>query len=174
MLLNLGPAGRAAVLLVVNESWRTARVPGAWRMAEIVPILKKNKDPAQPKSYRPVALTSNLAKLAERLVRLRMQHVVEKWGLLNHEQAGFRRGRSAEEQLAWVSQTISDALEKGDFALMVAIDFSQAFDRAWRRRFFQKLLDRGIPPAVGRWFVAYLSQRLARVRVDDQISKPRE
>eukprot|EP00662_Eupelagonemidae_sp_cell21_P040602 gene40602-14717_t len=113
MLIHLGPSGLEALLHTINASWRTARVPGAWRCADIVPVLKKNKDPSLPKAYRPVCLTSCIAKTAERLVRLRTQHIIEKWRLLNHEQAGFRRGRSAEEQLAWTTQTISDALERG-------------------------------------------------------------
>eukprot|EP00662_Eupelagonemidae_sp_cell21_P058084 gene58084-biopygen3070 len=174
MLIHLGPSGLEALLHTINASWRTARVPGAWRCADIVPVLKKNKDPSLPKAYRPVCLTSCIAKTAERLVRLRTQHIIEKWRLLNHEQAGFRRGRSAEEQLAWTTQTISDALERGEYALMIAIDFEAAFDHAWRLRFHQKLLNKGFPPAAVRWFMAFLSQRMARVRVADMYSKMRE
>ena len=53
---------------------------------------------------------------------------------------------------------------------MLQVDFSAAFDRAWRARLLQKLLDRGFPPAVGRWFRAFLSERTGKVRVGDVLS----
>ena len=68
---------------------------------DLIPLLKKGKDPYEAKSYRPVALTSCIAKLLERLMRLRVQHFIEKWGLLRPEQAGYRACRSCEEQLRW-------------------------------------------------------------------------
>ena len=76
-----------------------------------LPLLKKGKDSQAAKSYRPVALTSSVAKVLERLVRLRLQYVTEKWGLLDPAQAGYRRSRSAEEQLTLITQTAADALQ---------------------------------------------------------------
>ena len=67
MLLHLGPRGREALLHLANASWRHGQVPAAWRVAEIVPLLKKGKDRHDAKSYRPVSLTSCIAKLVERL-----------------------------------------------------------------------------------------------------------
>ena len=40
--------------------------------------MKKGEDPHEAKSYRPVSLTSCVAKVMGRLVRMRLQHVVEK------------------------------------------------------------------------------------------------
>eukprot|EP00660_Eupelagonema_oceanica_P019225 gene19225-biopygen5966 len=108
MLSHLGPQGREALLALCNASWAHAEVPRAWRRAEIIPLLKKGKDAQAAKSYRPVALTSSVAKAMERLVRLRLQYVTEKWGLLDPAQAGYRRGRSAEEQLVLISQCLTD------------------------------------------------------------------
>ena len=34
---------------------------------------------------------------------------------------------------------------------MVAVDFTAAFDRAWRAKLYKKLLDRGFPPEAVRW-----------------------
>ncbi len=174
MLLHLGPKGRAALLALCNASWRDAVVPKSWRLAEIIPLLKKGKDPHAPKSYRPVALTSCIAKLLERLVRARLQHFLEKWDLLHHEQAGYRSCRSAEEQLGLTSQYISDAMQEGDHALMLPVDFEAAFDRARRMRLYKKLLDKKVPPHVVRWIRAFLTARKGRVRVGDMVSGLRE
>ena len=105
-------------------------MPAAWRLAEIVALLKKGKEPHAAKSYRPVSLTSCVAKLMERLVRSRLMHFIEKWGLLHHEQAGYRSCRPTEEQLALISQLLADAMQAGEYSLLLAVDFTAAFDRA--------------------------------------------
>ena len=115
-----------------------------------------------------------MAKLVERLVRARVQYVVERWGLLHHEQAGFRAARSCEEQLVLVTQRIVDGFQRGWFSLMLQVDFSAAFDRAWRARLLQKLLDRGFLPATVRWFDAFLTDRTGRVRVGGVLSAAKE
>ena len=63
------------------------------RNAHIIPILKSNKPPDEPKSYRPISLTSCLGKLEERMVNARLYWFLESSNILCHEQAGFRKGR---------------------------------------------------------------------------------
>ncbi|KAK2701759.1 hypothetical protein QYM36_019600 [Artemia franciscana] len=43
-----------------------------------IPILKPQKDPTSPKSYRPIALTSCLCKLMERLIKKKVLPEIEK------------------------------------------------------------------------------------------------
>jgi len=139
-----------------------------------VALLKAGKDPNAAKSYRPVALTSHVAKLVERLVRTRLMHVIERWGLLRPEQAGYRTLRSTTEQLTLVTQLVADAMDAGETTLMLAVDFTAAFDRARRQRLYGKMLDKGLPPHVVRWVRAFLTQRTARVRVGGERSSWRE
>ena len=54
----------------------------------------------------------------------------------------------------------------GEYTLMLAVDFKAAFDKAWRMRFYQKLLDKGFPPQAVRWAKAFLTERRATVRCD--------
>eukprot|EP00660_Eupelagonema_oceanica_P019209 gene19209-biopygen5954 len=41
MLTHLGEHGRAALLRLASASWTAQAVPAAWRLAEIIPLLKK-------------------------------------------------------------------------------------------------------------------------------------
>ena len=77
-----------------------------------MPIPKAGKDPKLVGSHRPIALTSHVAKLAERLVAARLTHLAERDDLVPAEQVGFRRGRSAEENLARLIQTVQDGWNK--------------------------------------------------------------
>ena len=63
LLKFLGPIGKRAMLDLINRSCMEGSVPDAWRRAAIVPIMKAGKYPKQVSSYRPIALTSHLAKL---------------------------------------------------------------------------------------------------------------
>eukprot|EP00666_Eupelagonemidae_sp_cell4sb_P017872 gene17872-biopygen23133 len=130
--------------------------------------------PARPHPIPHRRDSGGTAKLVERLVRSRLMYVIEKWHLLRPEQAGYRSCRSTEEQLSLVSQFISDGLEKGGSTLMLAVDFTAAFDRAHRTRLYRKMLDKGFPPAAVRWVKAFLTRRRARVRVADMLSGLRE
>lgn len=48
-------------------------IPSIWRKAIIIPILKPEKSADEIKSYRPVALTSILCKLYEKMIMARLQ-----------------------------------------------------------------------------------------------------
>merc|ERR1711895_172989 len=70
MIKNLPTHIRELLVVMFNKFFRESFFPDEWKRAVIIPILKPGKDPSDPKSYRPIALTSCLCKLFERLVRL--------------------------------------------------------------------------------------------------------
>ena len=88
----------------INLTWTTGQIPSPRRRAVIIPIPKASKGTKLTTSHRPIALTSHLAKLAERLVAASLTSLAERDGLVPPEQVGFRRGRSAEENLTRLVQ----------------------------------------------------------------------
>ncbi|GFR59536.1 reverse transcriptase-like protein [Elysia marginata] len=62
MLQQHGSTGKLFFLSIINQSWKQGRISRAWKNAHIVPILKKDKDPKELKSYRPISLTSCIGK----------------------------------------------------------------------------------------------------------------
>ena len=107
-LQHLGPIARRALLELINASWMEGAVPREWRRARIVPIPKAGKDRRDVGSYRPIALTSHLSKLVERLVLGRLRHIVERDRLVPAEQVGFRAGRSVEDSIGRLVQQVQD------------------------------------------------------------------
>jgi hypothetical protein len=91
-LKNLGEVARSFMLDTFNKSWREGFCPQSWKDAVIVPILKPGKPQGQLDSYRPIALTSCLAKVMERMV-------TESCGMLNSDQSGFHPQRLTEDQV---------------------------------------------------------------------------
>ena len=66
---NLGPKAMKILITIYNKLWSSREnLPNEWKKAIIVPILKPNKPANLVSSYRPMALTSTLAKIQERMI----------------------------------------------------------------------------------------------------------
>lgn len=64
---HLGTKARNALLDFYNYVWNTS-VPANWKKSNIIPILKPGKTADKIESYRPISLTSHLAKIMERMI----------------------------------------------------------------------------------------------------------
>ncbi len=122
----------------VSYSWIEKKCPKQWKKAEIVTIPKPGKDPSLTTSYHPNSLLSCTSKLMERLVQTRMQYFLESKNVLHPSQAGFRRGRSTNEQIHRLTQTIVDGFQKHQRSLVVYVNFTKAYDRSGARIFGRK------------------------------------
>ena len=103
-------------------------------------------------------------KLFERIILLRLHFFLESNSILSPRQAGFRPRRSTLVQILFLSQFVSDGLNKpklGSRKILAAIDFSKAFNSVCHPALFHKLISAGIPPRFGRWTQSFLSNRCA-------------
>ena len=76
MIAHLGPLAKLNLLLIINKTWKTGNLPKSWKTAQVTPILKKGKPAGNPKSYRPISLTSCIGKVAERMIRLTQDCII--------------------------------------------------------------------------------------------------
>ena len=53
-------------------------------------------------------------------------------------------------------------------------DVSKAFDKVWHRGLLYKLVESGVPERLVRLLASYLSDRRARVRMEDHLGPPSE
>lgn len=105
MLKHLGPVARRALLEVLNRSWLDGAVPSEWRAATVVPIPKASKDKRLLSSYRPIALTSCVGKLAERLLLARLEFLAEDRKLIPSSKWGLERDARPKTVSAALSKT---------------------------------------------------------------------
>ena len=80
-------------------------------------------------NYRPISLTPILSKVFERLVSVRLGHFMEGRYVLPTSQFAYRKGLGTCDALLCVAHSLQSALEMGQVARIVQIDFSAAFDR---------------------------------------------
>ena len=119
MILWLGPVGKDVLLRLINLSWKTGELPQIWKNALLMPILKKDKNPAEPRSFRPISLTSCIGKVAERMINRRLYWYLETSGYLGKNQAGFRKGKCTEDQLFRLTQSIQDGFQSKNKAVFM-------------------------------------------------------
>ena len=63
---------------ILNKIWTSGDFPHQWRAATVIPIPEPNKDHTDHLSYRPIALTSYLCKVLERITNTRLIWYLEK------------------------------------------------------------------------------------------------
>ena len=170
MLIHLGPIGRQTILRLVNLTLQTSEIPRMWRNAILNPILKKGKPPDDLGSYRPISLTSSLGKIAERMINTRLYWYLEKSGILNKNQAGFRAGFRTEDQLFRMSQRILDGFQRKEHTTAVFVDLQQAYDRVWRKGLLLKMRDAGVHGKLYNWIKYFLVDRTIQTKINDAIS----
>ena len=168
-LIFTGPNARNTLLHFFNHIWNTT-VPTHWQKAIIIPLLKRKKSPKDLSNYRPISLTSTIAKIMERMIINRMNWYLEKESIIHPEQAGFRSHRSTEQQVIILSQHIKDNLDKGLITAAVYIDFNKAYDSIWRANLLLKLSQCGIKGKMLQWIRHFLNQRYCQVRYGDATS----
>lgn len=139
-LRHAGPHAISVLIRIFNGIHRTGYVPRSWRDADIVCLFKKGSR-TDPNNYRPISLTSVLARMYERMVRHRLVTIIEPY--LNRYQFGFRKGRSTLDCLTILQQRIHDALRrknlKGRRLPVVFLDLIKAFDKVHHPSLLYKL-----------------------------------
>ncbi|RVE46191.1 hypothetical protein evm_009149 [Chilo suppressalis] len=98
-LSHLNDSSLLYFLELINSIMISGNIPTSWKLQEVIPILKPNKPPSDANSYRPIALSSVLAKLTEHLIKNRLEWFVETHEFLAPNQYGFRKGRSTMDSL---------------------------------------------------------------------------
>ena len=82
IIRHLGSVAKKKMLDKNNQSWNTGTFPTSWKEAITIPTLKNGKDWYSKTSYRPTSLLSCLGKTMEHMMNRRLQHHLEKNGLL--------------------------------------------------------------------------------------------
>ena len=137
--------------------------PQVWKQANVVPIHKKNSKSLK-NNYRPISLLQILGKVLEKLIFDSLYHHLEKNGLLNQIQPGFRPGDSTVNQLLSIVNSIFTAFDCNPTldVRSVYLDISKAFDRVWHQDLIYKLRQCGVSGKLLMLMQSFLSDRKQR------------
>lgn len=170
MLKHLPPSSLIFLLALFNRVWSEGDFPPSWREALVLPFVKPGKSGSSPSEYRPIALTSCLCKLLERMVNFRLMWHLESASLLSSCQFGFRHARSTADPLAYLDTYITSAFARRESVLAVFFDLEKAYDTTWRYHILHQLYSLGIKGNMAVFIESFLSHRSFRVQVSSSIS----
>ena len=121
------PSALEYLHLVMLKAWK-GDIPTSWAEAAVV-LLHKDGDPAEPKNYRPIALTSCSGKIFFSIWARRLEIFMQKNDYFKRsKQKGFLKGISGcPEHIECLKAALKDAKTSGRQIVVTWIDLKNAF-----------------------------------------------
>ncbi|KAL4092398.1 hypothetical protein QTP88_026901 [Uroleucon formosanum] len=166
---NLPMSALNAIITVFNKIWSSGLIPKSWNHSIIIPILKPEKNKFEIKSYRPISLLNTMAKILEKIIDARLRRFLEKNGILDPRQNGFRSHRSTTNTLHDIQEEIHLTLEAKQIMGIIALDISKAYDTTWRPRILKILSNIICNGNLFNFVKSFLTDRQSRI---NEISGP--
>ena len=171
MLKHLPPSSLQALLEIFNDMWETGKFPESWELATVIPVPKPGKDHTEPNNYRPIALTSCLCKILERMINVRLFWYLESNNIISPVQSGFRSERCTNDNLVRLETFIRDAFVAKEHVVAVFFDLEKACDTTWRYGILRDLHDLGIRGRLATFIESFLADRWIQIRVGSTLSE---
>ena len=124
-----------------------------------------------PKNYRPIALTSVVCRVLEKIIHgVLLNHLLTN-NLLSSNQHGFLPHRSTVTQLLDAFNDWTNNYCSGTPVHVVYTDLSKAFDKVSHKKLLQVIKSYGIHDEVFSWLKNFLSDRVQHVVIQQTLSK---
>ena len=169
---------RAIYMLFSICSWYGV-VPTAFRHGHVMTLYKGEGQETDPDNYRPITITSVVARIYERVHKNELLNEMIAAGIPSKDQFGFTKQRSTHDAIYRLLSLIVDTSTKGDddpeplerYVPAVFVDISKAYDKVWIDGLLYKLHhDLGITGNLFYMIKAMLTQRTIQVVCDGKIS----
>ena len=158
------------LLIICNQIFNLGEYPHQWKEGLIIPILKPAKPSDDPKSYRPITMLSCLGKVFERLIKNRLEYIVETKNILDRSQSGFRAGQGTIDVLLKLESLIRDSLANRKICLVTYIDLKSAFDSVWGKGVIYKLTQKGLKGKIVKILQSYFEPRGVKLWLEGETS----
>ena len=172
-LKHIGPLGLTYLTNTFNLALNTNTIPHMWKLANIIPILKPDKDHNTGTSFRPISLLSVISKTLEKALLPYITNNIPQ----HHTQHGFKAKHSTTTALHNINNTIASGFNQRippARTIAVALDMSKAFDTVNIHTLTKKLLDTQIPPRLIKFIANYIKGRKAFTTYNNKTSTQRQ
>ena len=141
-----------------NRSLSTGKTPTIWKTSRIAAIPKKNND------YRPIAITSCVAKILERILKPFLSKHLDK------DQYAYQKGKGTQHALLKLTDTITKHLNqhRDNYARGLFLDYSSAFNTIEISTLAKRLSD--LNPIIQRWIISFLTNRTQYTQIGNTTS----
>lgn len=146
-------------------------IPKCWKLGQISPLYKGKGDKSEPGNHRPIAITSVLSKIFERIIYDQLIEHLELHKLIKNSQYGYRKSMSTFHAIMDVTEklrVLSDGPRR--FVGLLLLDLSKAFDCVNHRLLSLMLPKYGLDENSVKLIKSFLSDRTQCVKVNGKIS----
>lgn len=157
---------------LINKIFQSGVCPSNFKIAIIKPLYKKGEKNLM-ENYRPISLTSNIAKIFEKALKKRLVQYLNKFKLLSVNQYGFREKTSTSDAIAYLTKKFYECLDNNTPSLCVFIDLEKAFDTISHKKILKKLENFGIRGLCHSLLKSYLDKRTQVVKIGNHTSETR-
>ena len=172
-LKHIGPLGLAFLTSMFKTALNKKIIPHTWKLANIVPIPKPNKDTDKVTSYRAISLLSVIAKTLEKSF---LPYITA-----NIPNTPMQHGYKTQHSTVTALHTLNNTVAKGfnqmaplARTITVALDMSNAFDTINIHTLIRKLLQTNIPGTIIKFIANYIKGRKAYTTYINHTSKQRQ
>ena len=156
---------------LIRKIWNEEAIPDVWEEGILIPLHKKG-DKLVCSNYRGINLLVTAYKILTIIIYEKMKPYVE--DILGEYQAGFRQGRSTNDQLFIIRQIIEKMWEYNKYHVHMFIDFKQAYDSIHRPSMWNIMREMGIPEKLVRVTKACYRNTTCSIRYGKKMSAPIE
>ena len=165
MIRNLPSEMTERLLQLFNLIWSTGVLPLSWKTSLIIPILKPGKSSSSLNNYRPIALSSVMGKLLERIINKRLSWMLYKMNYISSRQTGFRPKFSTLDHLVGMEVDIRDSFRQRKHVTSVFLDITRAFDLMQHSSIMESVYRSGLEGNMIRFIRGFLSDRMCSVKI---------
>ena len=151
---------------IFHESFALGVFSDHMKLAMITPIFKGGSKP-DVSNYRPVSVLPIISKVLEKLMLTKLIKYLDMSKIIYEHQFEFQKNRSITLVVLDLSTRITKALDSGNYAASVFINFAKAFDTVNHQILLSELGNYGIRGPAKEWFESYLKNRHQIVKIGD-------
>ena len=153
-----------AITRITNASLDEGVMPNSLKHAIVRPLLKKpSLDKDTLSSYRPVSNLTQLSKVIEKVVALRIMTHVSDQQMVECFQSAYRKNHSTETALLCVTSAVKTAMDTNQGTILLLVDLSSAFDTINHNILIRRLrLRYGFVGKTLHWVISHLKYKRGR------------
>jgi hypothetical protein len=152
--------------------YESEEIPEEWARGLVVPIPKtadgSSLDGRKIENYRGISLMSIVGKVFISVLNARLKAWVEKSKVIVEEQAGFREGHAAVDQVYVLAETIQRQKKRKKPYYLAFLDIKRAYDVVWRDGLWDRLWQCGMRGKMWRVVQKVYEKTVSCVVVEDQ------
>src|SRR5947207_4436730 len=162
---------------ILQASLNLGYFPKAFKETTTIVLRKPGKpDYSKTKAYRPIALENTIGKVFESVIAEAISYLTETNELLPAHHYGGRPGRSTEDAMMILSESIHKAWREKKVFSAVFLDVAGAFNNVHHKRLLHNLKMRRVPTTLVKWLESFLRARSTKMyfnnRTSDSLNVP--